>query len=290
MEGIAAKWLNALSKMGAIIGTALYSDLRGAITNRSKVLPKIVGVLIIIIVFFTAGILCVYEYIREYEELTKKYNMEIINALAEKEGMMAIEVFERYRTLEEKSYSHDPNKINIENKYKVGWEFLSAIDFKAYKKNIRLKNSIDILKPNFTYKQSMVIKNISIKKNIVNGMETKENEEIKKPIEVEKVLLPLEIDTFYKKMVYEYEIKTLISRTKEGDSIITKVIQKEVIKDGYPIEFENVSSRLLPYLKSLGIEGEDAVRLIIANAKKQVRSSNEAFEYISEYLDKQRAQ
>ena len=285
MEGITAKWLNAFGKITAFIGGALYNDLRNSIDNGAKALPNILGVLVIIFFVFTAGILCVYEYLKEFEEQTKNFNLEVINELAKKERMTAIEIFERYRTLEEKSFSHEPNKIDIENKYKVGWELFSAIDFITFKKNLKSQNSIDILKTNFTYKEAMVIKNISVKKKTVNGEETKDNIEIKQPAVVEKVLLPIEIDTFYKKMVYEYETKTLISNAEEGNNIITTVIQKEVIKDGFPIEFENVSSRFIPYLNSLGIEGKKDINLLIVTAKKQIQSSNEAFDYISRYME-----
>lgn len=248
-----------------------FKDIRTIVNKLHRKTETILAVMLMVIITITIlsavmlAILCGVPGIEIEEE-----------SIDEKKIIKQIEAFEKYCRYEEKSYSREPEKVNTEKDYKLSWELLSAIDKTAGDKNLT-ERTFNALRSNFIYKESIIKKETTEKQE--NPLQEGKNEVIK------KVLLPIEIDTYYKKIIFEYETKTLVERHSSGSlTAIADVIEKEVLKEGYPIEVENVTSRFLPYLESIGIKEKTQVISLIEMAKRKSIVPNKGLEYVDTFI------
>lgn len=254
----------------------MYSESKNSIDKAAKVLKIAVIVLVTLAVLFMAIILCMFQCLTDLHG----GNMEVFidregNQREYNKELITVEAFQTYIGLEEESYSHDSRKKEFEKNYRLNWELLWAVDLVADTGKSLAEDSFEALKPEFTYKQSMVKKEVAISRN---------GHEIREPAVTEKVLLPTTVDTYYKRLIYEYETGCFTTVTEADGNTITTTIQKEVLKEGYPMETENVSSRLLPYLNSIGIQGKSNLSFMVSVAREKHKNPNEGLDYVDKYI------
>ena len=253
-------------------------------SNNTARASRILITFAVITILLMAGILCIFQRVVYLSENIRNSGTTGYDYWEKKSSLQDRKTFEKYNQMEEKSYSHKLKKIGIEKKYRLNWELLYTIDLIARCKSPVTQDSFDALKPIFTYKQSVITTEKIVRKKVKEAGRKGEQPEIKKDITEEKVFLPVIIDTYYKKIIYEYETKTLITNEEAGDSINTVIIKQEQLKKESSVELENVSTRLLPYLNSIGIEGKNDVTLLLTLVRRQVKEPNEGLEYVSRYL------
>lgn len=262
------------------IAKAFYSDMRATIEGAAKLLPALLITVAVVTMCLFTVIICVFHYVIGLEKINGK---DGASYLISPKNLLLIKNFENYYNWERKSYSDDSRKVDFEKDYKLNWELLYAIDVVSNKDYLLIENSFNALKPVFVYKESRVIRNVTTSNKGSGGRPGMEE---KNPAAVEKVLLPVVIDTYYKKLTYEYETRAFTTTEEIDGKMVTTVIRKEVVKDGFPIETDTVSARFLPYINSIGIDDKDKMALLLSTARQKLKEPNEGIEYVERYLSR----